>query len=309
MVASKGASTSPRPQQEPRRLPPKQQFGEIAKIAGFQHWAAMRGLPASETAACLSNQAEVDKLVQMQNDAVSAYDIPGTPAFLLNGEMVKNSATWQALEPDIKKTPRRAMIRRIRLAARWPPSLCLPLAARHSCSRGRGRLEQDRRRHARRRLPHGQSQCAGEAGRIWLDDLPALPPLSPKRGKPLIDNYVKSGKVSFEFRNFVLESLDISRHPDRPLRRRAAASSRSRPLYATQNDWIGKINALSRADQGAHQALSDSDRAEAAWSQAGGIAQLAARHGIAPAAVVEMPASPTRRRSSLSACAMPAASL
>ena len=60
-------------------LPPQQQFGEIAKIAGFQDWAAMRGLPADKTAACLSNQAEVDRLVQMQNDAVSAYDIPGTP--------------------------------------------------------------------------------------------------------------------------------------------------------------------------------------------------------------------------------------
>jgi len=86
-------------------LPPQQQFGEIAKIAGFQDWAAMRGLSPEKTAACLANQSEVDRLVQMQNDAVSTYDIPGTPAFLLNNEMVTiepGSTPWQQLEAKIK---------------------------------------------------------------------------------------------------------------------------------------------------------------------------------------------------------------
>ena len=65
----------------------------------------MRGLPAEKTNACLANQTEVDRLVQMQNDAVSAYNIPGTPGFLLNGELVKmdNSSTvWNQLETRIK---------------------------------------------------------------------------------------------------------------------------------------------------------------------------------------------------------------
>ena len=91
--------------QQIQSLPPQQQFGEIAKIAGFQDWAAMRGLPAEKTAACLSNQAEVDRLVQMQNDAVSAYDLPGTPSFLLNGELVKiepGSSPWTQVESKIK---------------------------------------------------------------------------------------------------------------------------------------------------------------------------------------------------------------
>ena len=66
---------------------------------------SLRGLPAEKTNACLANQAEVDRLVQMQNDAVSAYDIPGTPGFVLNGELVKmdNSSTvWNQLEGKIK---------------------------------------------------------------------------------------------------------------------------------------------------------------------------------------------------------------
>jgi protein-disulfide isomerase len=98
-------SADPSSMQQIQNLPPNQQFGEIAKIAGFQDWAAMRGLPAEKTAACLANQSEVDRLVQMQNDAISAYDIPGTPSFLLNEELVKiepGSTPWQQLETKIK---------------------------------------------------------------------------------------------------------------------------------------------------------------------------------------------------------------
>ena len=95
----------PTAMQQIQSLPPQQQFGEIAKIAGFQDWAAMRGVPPAKTAACLANQAEVDRLVQMQNDAVTAYDIPGTPSFLLNGEMIKveaGSTVWSQVEAKIK---------------------------------------------------------------------------------------------------------------------------------------------------------------------------------------------------------------
>lgn len=86
-------------------LPPNQQFVEIAKIAGFQDWAAVRGLSPQQTSACLANQSEVERLVQMQNDAVSAHDIAGTPSFLLNGEVVAieaGSTPWQQLEARIR---------------------------------------------------------------------------------------------------------------------------------------------------------------------------------------------------------------
>jgi protein-disulfide isomerase len=102
---SKIQGADPNAMQQIQSLPPQRQFGEIARIAGLQDWAAMRGLPTEKSAACLSNQAEVDRLVQMQNDAVSAYEIPGTPSFLLNGELVKiepGSTPWQQVEPKIK---------------------------------------------------------------------------------------------------------------------------------------------------------------------------------------------------------------
>lgn len=98
-------ATDPKAMERIQTLPPQQQFGEIAKIAGFQDWAAMRGVPAEKTSACFANQSEVDRLVQMQNDAVSAYQIPGTPSFLLNGKMVPiepGSTPWKQLETKIK---------------------------------------------------------------------------------------------------------------------------------------------------------------------------------------------------------------
>ena len=98
-------AADPNAMQQIQSLPPGQQFAEIAKIAGFQDWAAMRGLPPEKTTACLANQSEVDRLVQMQNDAVTSYEISGTPAFLLNGEMVQieqGSTPWQQVEAKIK---------------------------------------------------------------------------------------------------------------------------------------------------------------------------------------------------------------
>lgn len=87
-------------------LPPQQQLPEIAQIAGFQDWAAMRGLPPEKTAQCLSNQAEIDRLVQMNSDAASAFDIPGTPSFLVNGELVEiqpGTPVWTQVEAKLRE--------------------------------------------------------------------------------------------------------------------------------------------------------------------------------------------------------------
>jgi protein-disulfide isomerase len=82
-------------------MPPQQQFGAIATLAGFQQWAAMRGVPSAKSAACLADEATTTKLVQMQTDAVSQYNVPGTPAFLINGSLVEGS-NWDALEPKLR---------------------------------------------------------------------------------------------------------------------------------------------------------------------------------------------------------------
>jgi protein-disulfide isomerase len=94
---------SPAQQQALAALPPQQQFGEIARLAGLQQWAAQRGVPSAKSSACLADSAEVDRLVQMNSDTTSQYpDFRGTPSFVLNGELLETAGTWQALEPQIQ---------------------------------------------------------------------------------------------------------------------------------------------------------------------------------------------------------------
>ena len=84
-------------------MPPAQQFSTIADLGGLKQFAAMRGVPRAKTDACLANETEVNQLVQMNSDAQSTYNIPGTPSFLINGTLVESTASWEALEPKIKE--------------------------------------------------------------------------------------------------------------------------------------------------------------------------------------------------------------
>ncbi|HMI41035.1 MAG TPA: thioredoxin domain-containing protein [Sphingomicrobium sp.] len=98
---AKVQAASPEQQQALAGMQPQQQFSAMAQLAGFPQWAAMRGVPTAKSAACLADQGAVTKLVQMQSDAISQFDIPGTPSFIINGTLVEG-ATWEMLEPKLR---------------------------------------------------------------------------------------------------------------------------------------------------------------------------------------------------------------
>jgi protein-disulfide isomerase len=86
-------------------LPPQQKSVRFAELMGMQDWAAQRGLPAAKVNACLTDQGAIDRLVAMQTEATSQYNVPGTPAFLINGELVETEAgtpLWQQLEAKLR---------------------------------------------------------------------------------------------------------------------------------------------------------------------------------------------------------------
>ena len=69
-------------------LPPSKQFVELAKLAGFPQYAAVRGVPLAKTNQCLANETAINELVAMSGQATTDFpDFPGTPTFILNGEM------------------------------------------------------------------------------------------------------------------------------------------------------------------------------------------------------------------------------
>jgi len=84
-------------------LPQGQQFVALARVAGLPQWAAARGVAPARINQCLSNTHSVDKLVQMASDATTLFpDFQGTPTFVINGTMLDKTATWDALEPQLK---------------------------------------------------------------------------------------------------------------------------------------------------------------------------------------------------------------
>ena len=84
-------------------LPPNQQFVALAKVAGFQDWAAARGVPVAKSTQCLSNEQSVNQLVQMASDTTTQFpDFQGTPSFVINGTMLEQTASWEKLEPQLR---------------------------------------------------------------------------------------------------------------------------------------------------------------------------------------------------------------
>ena len=86
-------------------LPPAQKLPRFAELAGLKQWAAMRGVPSAKLDQCLADQGEIDRIVQMQSDATSNFQISGTPSFLINGEVVQFEGTdplWNQLEAKLR---------------------------------------------------------------------------------------------------------------------------------------------------------------------------------------------------------------
>ena len=82
--------------------PSPQQFVELASLAGLQDWAAARGVPQAKTQQCLTDQKKIDQLVQISADVTNQYpDFQGTPSFIINGNMLKDTASWDKLQPQL----------------------------------------------------------------------------------------------------------------------------------------------------------------------------------------------------------------
>lgn len=99
----------------------------------------------------------------------------------------------------------------------------------------------------------------------------------------LVGRYVKSGKVSYEYRNFILNGLDVAAS----LVARCGGPARFFPvaekLYATQGQWMGRATSLTQAQKDRLAAAPESERL-ALYADIVGLTELAVQQGVAPAA-------------------------
>ena len=85
-----------------QNLPTDQIFVQMASLMGLQDWAAARGLPQAKSNQCLSNQKMIDNEVQLTSNVNSQFpEFTGTPAFVINGTMLKDVAGWDKLKPQL----------------------------------------------------------------------------------------------------------------------------------------------------------------------------------------------------------------
>lgn len=100
--------------------------------------------------------------------------------------------------------------------------------------------------------------------------------------RPLVQQYVRTGRVSYEFRTFLLNGPDISV----TLLAHCAGAARFFPMaaavFAAQPDWQGKFAALSDDDKAALDRLTNEQRV-VRFAEIGGLPAIAARFGVTPA--------------------------
>jgi protein-disulfide isomerase len=86
-----------------QKLPLNRQFLALGRLAGLQQLASAHGLPAAKSTRCLIDEGAAKRLAEMDDQATTQFpDFAGTPTFLINGKMLEKTATWDALEPQLK---------------------------------------------------------------------------------------------------------------------------------------------------------------------------------------------------------------
>jgi len=100
--------------------------------------------------------------------------------------------------------------------------------------------------------------------------------------KPLVQQYVRTGRVSYEFRNFLLNAPDISVSLLAHCAGAANFFPMSEAVYAAQPQWLEKVTSISDAEQADIDKMTDRQRV-IRYAEIAGFPKLAARFGVTPA--------------------------
>jgi protein-disulfide isomerase len=82
-------------------LSPLETMQRVVSVAGLDAIAARHGVSAAQARTCLSNQAGLDRLVQMQQSGAN-FGVQGTPTFAINGRIAGTVRDWATLEPLLR---------------------------------------------------------------------------------------------------------------------------------------------------------------------------------------------------------------
>ena len=93
---------SPAQQQALQALPPAQASLGWAEAAGYLDFFKKRGIPEAKARQCLTDQNLLNRLAEINKNAVDNKGVSGTPTFFINGQKVENVVTWPQLEAALR---------------------------------------------------------------------------------------------------------------------------------------------------------------------------------------------------------------
>jgi protein-disulfide isomerase len=98
----KSSTISEADQKAWQAMTPSQVAVQMADKLGLVDFVKARGVGADKAAACLADKAGMDELEKIAKGATDQYQISGTPTFIINGQVVPDTTTWDLLEPALK---------------------------------------------------------------------------------------------------------------------------------------------------------------------------------------------------------------
>lgn len=84
-----------------RALPPLQMVQQLVPLLGLDRVGARHGITPVAQRACLSRQANLDRLEAMASAAGDQFGVTGTPTFIINGR-VADTNVWAGIEPLLR---------------------------------------------------------------------------------------------------------------------------------------------------------------------------------------------------------------
>lgn len=88
-------------QRDMQGQPPLETMRRVVAAAGLDAIAAGHGVTPAQQRACMSSQAGLDRVIQMQQ-AGARFGVSGTPTFAINGRIAGSVHDWAALEPLLR---------------------------------------------------------------------------------------------------------------------------------------------------------------------------------------------------------------
>lgn len=82
-------------------LEPLETMRRVVEISGLGEIAARHGVDAARARTCLSDQAGLERIVEMQR-AGASFGVTGTPSFAVNGRLAGSVHDWASLEPLLR---------------------------------------------------------------------------------------------------------------------------------------------------------------------------------------------------------------